>query len=205
MKKDNIKNIWINACSSSSRNIAIDCYKSIELEYISKKRHYHNLKHIGSLFQLIENQNIDFESKKALYNVALFHDIVYNPTRLDNELKSAQLAKKWLKKLGVEKNLIEQVFSIIIATKNHSSEDYMTQLFLDMDLSILGADKKDYVIYTKQIRKEFLLIPTVIYRKGRINFLRNLLKSNSIFKTNKFIEQFEQQARVNIQNELAIL
>jgi predicted metal-dependent HD superfamily phosphohydrolase len=154
---------------------------------------------------LIEKQTINEQDKSILYNAALFHDVIYNVTKADNELKSAEFAQKWLRLLNVNDVFMERVYSIILATKNHSSEDYITQLFLDMDLSILGANNDDYLIYTEQIRNEFKRIPYLIYKNGRINFLKKQLELGSIYQTPSFIEEFEEKARINIKSELKLL
>lgn len=205
MKEEKIKNTWIDTWFNDNQELANECFKIIGTNYNSRNRKYHNLNHIVSLFQLIEQQTINEQDKSILYNAALFHDAIYNVTKADNEFNSAEFALKWLRKLNINELLIEKVYSIILATKNHSSEDDLTQLFLDMDLSILGTDKEAYLTYAEQIRSEYKRIPYFMYKNGRIKFLKKLLGSSSIFKTKTFKTQLEKQTRINIENELKLL
>jgi predicted metal-dependent HD superfamily phosphohydrolase len=41
-----------------------------------------------------------------------------------------------------------------------------------------------------------------MYRKGRKKILKNLLKLDSIYKTDFFKQEFETQAKENLRNEL---
>jgi predicted metal-dependent HD superfamily phosphohydrolase len=111
-----------------------------------------------------------------------------------------------LKDLKVSDQLSNNVQQIIIATKKHlAGQGKETDLFLDADLAILGFPANYYEIYTKAIRKEFSMVPDLLYRPGRKKVLRHFLQMDSIFKTESFRDRFERQARINIENELKTL
>ncbi len=52
---------------------------------------------------------------------------------------------------------------------------------------------------------EFLFFPSVVYNEGRKKILNHFLKMDRIFKTEYFYAKLENQARVNIRNELESL
>jgi predicted metal-dependent HD superfamily phosphohydrolase len=71
-----------------------------------------------------------------------------------------------------------------------------------MDLCILGADPIKYVDYCGRIRKEYNIIPDIIYKPGRAKVLKHFLEMERIFKTKHFFQLYEEQARLNIGAEL---
>ena len=105
--------------------------------------------------------------------MALFHDVIYIAGRKDNEQKSADVAAFWLTKLNFEPNQIQLISEIIKATTTHKSSNFITQLFIDMDLSILGESEIKYLEYKAQIRKEHAQIPNCLYKIGRKRFLKD--------------------------------
>ena len=62
-------------------------WSEIEKHYTSSKRHYHNLTHLESLtHQLIAFQS-NFESWDIIVLAIVYHDVVYNVLKNDNEEK----------------------------------------------------------------------------------------------------------------------
>ncbi len=124
----------------------------------------------------------------------------------DNEEKSALLAIKRLKDLGISESNIQKCSNQILATKGHQiSDDYDTNLFTDADLSILGKDEKTYQKYCEDIRREFKVFPTFIYRRGRKKVLNHFLSMERIYKTDIFYQQYEEQANRNLKRELLLM
>jgi len=161
------------------------------------QRHYHNLLHLSTLFSLLP-------AKPHLEFAIWFHDAIYDPTRSDNEAQSAQLAEQSLKRLGVSPALIQTVVAIILATQDHQSDDPDTALFLDADLSILGADRKTYIAYAQAIRDEYAWVPEALFRERRARVLQKFLSRQRIYQTPAFA-MLEQPARENLQHELQTL
>ena len=76
--------------------------------------------------------------------------------------------------------------------------------FLDMDLSILGADRGTYVQYTEQIKKEYTTYyDKNNYKKGRFVAMKKFLDRERIFYTDCFYDRYEQIARENITFEIS--
>ena len=85
------------------------------------------------------------------------------------------------------------------------SDNLDTNFFMDADLSILGADKDPYFKYAGQVRKEYKYFPDFLYNPGRKKVLKEFLKMGNIFKTKYFQDKYEEQAKVNITDELKSL
>ncbi|MGB1315039.1 MAG: hypothetical protein ACPG4Y_03410, partial [Chitinophagales bacterium] len=135
-----------------------------------------------------------------------YHDIIYNALKANNELKSAELAKKRLIQLSVNNSTITHCFNHILATKNHTkSINDDTNYFLDADLSILGKPWDTYSLYIKNIRKEYAIYPDLIYNSGRKKVIQHFLNMENIFKSNFFIDKYELKAKQNLKKELSLL
>lgn len=174
--------------------------------YSQPARHYHNLVHIASLLKL-SDRYADHLSDKPVVDFAIFyHDIVYDVPGNDNEGESAAVAEKRLGKLNVQEEKIKEVKAFIEATKTHELSEVRNiedlKYFLDFDLSILAADWDEYLIYTKNIRKEYSIYPDILYYGGRGSFVKTTLQKEHVFHTDLFRSVFENKARQNLQREL---
>lgn len=205
MKNKHTYQDWLTLSQTEDSPITIACFKEIENQYISPERKYHTIHHVQDLFQQIQSLAFSITQKAILTHAALFHDVIYIPSAKNNEIKSAEFAVTWLKKLQVSKSHIDSVYQLIIATSDHISEDPLIQLFLDMDLSILGASSEVYKQYYKSIRKEYSKIPLQHYNIGRKQFLQHTLNRGHIFTTVHYRSMYEQQARINMKEELNTL
>lgn len=169
-------------------------------------RHYHNMLHLMNLYGELENVRADVKQWDVMMFALLYHDIVYNTLRKDNEERSAELARKRLLSLGVDDKRINQCCTMILATKGHTvSHDNDINLFTDADLSVLGKDASLYLAYAAQVRKEYSVYPSLIYNPGRKKVLKHFLSMERIFKTPHFYSRYEEQARRNLLNELESL
>jgi len=90
----------------------------------------------------------------------------------------------------------------LVSRKDLRPKEILIALFLDMDISILGASAEKYNTYAKQIRREYSAYSWDAYRQGRSKIMTSFLQRNQIFFTNHFHQKYEQQARRNIQREL---
>jgi predicted metal-dependent HD superfamily phosphohydrolase len=120
--------------------------------YSSAGRYYHSLEHIEQVLATINNLRSLSQNYAAVEFAAWFHDAIYNPKAKDNEEKSAEYAVKILKIVHIPLSTIEAVYSLIIKTKHHQNIDSIdSQIFLDADLSILGASTVKYRKYAQLI------------------------------------------------------
>ncbi|MGG7439094.1 HD domain-containing protein [Chryseobacterium arthrosphaerae] len=181
-------------------------WNEIETKYTEKGRYYHNLLHLDNMFLELEAVK-DRISRFTLLSFAVFyHDIIYDATSKSNEEKSAVTAEKRLSELGLSHEEIMTVSDQILATKSHQkSENMDINYLLDADLSVLGKDRETYLVYTQMIRKEYSIYPDFLYKPGRKKVLRHFLELENIFKTEYFRDQYETQAKENIETELRLL
>lgn len=69
----------------------INCKISKIMDMWSKPhRYYHNLEHLDDMLEQINSLDIQGEDYDKLIISALFHDIIYDPMRKDNEERSAE-------------------------------------------------------------------------------------------------------------------
>ena len=203
-----IKEIWnilafkLKISTSDSERI----FKILEKRYSEPHRTYHTMIHIYQLFMLMENHPDELENHTLVELSILFHDIVYDPQKNDNEEQSAILANELIgpyldAKTNYElKKMIESTHlhkPILAASDN--------QYFLDMDLCILGVSPNIYNGYVRKIRQEYSILPNRKFDEGRKEFLINFLKRPRIFYTEMYYEQFEEQARANMEREVLSL
>lgn len=177
------------------------CWQELEKAYSSKSRHYHNLLHLEEMLELFENYKNELQNPNEILFALFYHDFVYEPTRKDNELKSATYAVGILKTNDtLNKQLI---FDLITATQLHQyNPNQDINWLIDFDLKILSKDWEVYKIYCQQIRKEYKIYPDFLYNPGRKKALQHFLKSEFIFQTDLFREKYEAKARENIQREI---
>lgn len=173
-------------------------------KYSEPHRSYHNLSHIYSLLMMAE-EYYDFIENPILFELSIwFHDLIYDPSRNDNEEKSAERAVELLSPFLAD-SFLENLKKMILSTIKHSPilKDHDNELFLDLDMSVLATEPEIYLQYTAAIRKEFNIFPDDIYQAGRKSVLQKFIAGDHIFMTDFFKENFEKQAIENIQNELA--
>ncbi|MBC8754170.1 hypothetical protein H2O64_05770 [Kordia sp. YSTF-M3] len=201
---------WLNLTSKYTDDELLlnELWNEIHKKYTSKKRHYHNLNHIGYMLRLAADNQTDLIDYDTLQFAIWYHDVIYNALKSDNELKSAAFARKRLKKLKIDPKSIENCANLIISTKKHEILNVQNQdnaYLLDFDLAILGTTWKWYELYTKQIRKEYSMYPDFMYKKGRKKVLQHFLERPQIYYTEKYHNLWEANARKNIQKEISLL
>lgn len=200
----NLRNEWRKVLSNYCADEAeIDeIFQMLVEKYSETHRAYHNLSHINYLLE--EAKKIEFADFDTIYFAIWFHDAIYNPKQNDNETQSAKLAVKLLTKLNFSADKIAKIEKIILATQTHSAEnlDDDGKIFLDLDLSILGANPDTYRNYSRAIRQEYRHVPNFLYCRGRKKVLDNFLNRETIYFTESLSKCFEEQARINLANEI---
>ena len=186
-------------------------WQDITTHYNEPQRSYHTLKHIRQLFAQFEQVTDKLYEAHIIALALYYHDVIYEPARSDNELKSAEYAIEALKNyLSAEQ--CQYIYALIIMTATHqinksTDEDKISDAayLLDMDLSILGAPWSEYEQYAKDVRQEYAHITKVNYRVGRITVLQKLLTHTTLYLTDYYHSRLEEQARDNIKREIALL
>lgn len=193
---------------TTDQTIINSLWDEILKHYTLEVRHYHGLSHIHNM--LIQAKKV--KAFIANYDVFLFaiwyHDIIYKPTKKNNEEKSAVLAINRLKTLKMDKKTLDLIEKLIVSTKEHTiilTENNDNAYLLDIDLSILGTPWDTYKVYIKNIRKEYAIYPDFMYKKGRKQVLQHFLERKTLYFTNEYQMELETQARENLTKELETL
>ena len=177
-------------------------WNEIEENYCKKWKFYHNLNHIYSFIELYEQYNNLIEGNKNDFLLSIFfHDIIYIPSRNDNEKESVKLFERFYEEIKPNNINKDNVKEFIYETENHLlAKEYSNDinLFLDMDIYII-ADK-NWEEYENNIRKEFIFVNDEMYNIKRKEFLESLEKKEKIFRTKTFYDKYENDGRNNIKN-----
>jgi predicted metal-dependent HD superfamily phosphohydrolase len=171
--------------------------------YAAPGRHYHNLAHIEDcLGRLAAVPHLSAAERVVLTEAIWWHDVVYDPTRSDNEELSADLAEQ-----HVAAAMRAEVGRLIRLTRSHQAApgDRLGAILISIDLSILAAEPARYDAYAAAIRREFSHVPEADYRAGRAEVLRRFVARPVIFPEAAFARDHEQRARENMARELASL
>jgi predicted metal-dependent HD superfamily phosphohydrolase len=171
--------------------------------YMAPGRHYHNLAHVEDCLDKLAGVPELSDADRAILTEAIWlHDVVYDPTRSDNENISAGLAEQ-----HVAAEMRDEVGRLIRLTGSHQvgAGDRLGAILISIDLSILGAESARYDAYAAAIRREFGHVPEADYRAGRAEVLRQFAARRMIFPDAAFALKYEQRARENIARELASL
>ena len=173
-------------------------------------RAYHGEPHVDALlgwWARIRSEGPGFGDAASVAWAMGFHDAIYDARRRDNEERSAELARAELEPLIGDG--AERVVDLVRLTALHGrgaeleAPDRDAALFLDADLSILGAPAEIYDAYEAAIRDEYGHVPDEAFRAGRGAFLRAMLEAPAIFQTEYFRGQLEEAARANMSRAAA--
>ncbi|MEM6380531.1 MAG: hypothetical protein AAF705_20265, partial [Bacteroidota bacterium] len=170
----------------------------------------HNLQHLQNLFTEMDRMDTVLEDAHVFQFSIWFHDLIYQPIRKDNELKSAELARQYLGEIGLKSDRVERCYQQILLTQKHRFEHPNQvrpdeQYLLDFDLEILSRPWEQYLIYCRQIREEYWMFPTLMYKRGRKMALTQFLQRPFIYHTDTFRENRETIAKTNLQREIDTL
>ena len=179
--------------------------------YRAQDRHYHNLAHIEAMLALAGDYRGSLGDPEAIEAAIWFHDAIYDSKAKDNEAQSAALAEKRLAGRA-DPSRLNRISAMIVATATHQVPPFDdatatrdASLFLDMDLSILGAAPDAFDAYEYAVRREYGWVEEPMWRAGRSAVLKSFLARPHIFHTEEFRQRFEPQARENMTRSLQAL
>ena len=202
----------LSALNNAITSAAITAlWQDIAARYNEPQRAYHTLKHIQQLFEQLDQIKDKLYEPHIIALALYYHDVIYDPRRSDNELKSAEYAVEALKDyLSAEQ--CQHIYALIMMTATHQlnewtdpNKDSDAAYLLDMDLSILGAPWYQYDQYAQAVRQEYVHVAKEDYRTGRITVLQKLLTHTTLYLTDYYHSRLEEQARDNIKREISFL
>jgi len=207
MMQQNLKKEWTDLISKFTDNQSLieQSWSQIEQYYTEKNRAYHNLTHINNM--LIEASKFDHKiaDKEVVLLAIWFHDIIYDPMSKENEKASAEFAKNILSQTTLSPERIEKCYALIMQTVKHqpAEADHLDdKLLVDFDLEILSRDWEAYKIYSGQVRKEYWMYPSPLFKNGRKKAMGKFLERPTIYQTPFYQGNREAKARENIKREM---
>lgn len=187
--------------------------------YGEHHRHYHNLDHIKSCFK--EFEEIESKLKYPLLTkfALLYHDYVYIPVYSGNEIASYCKAILDATELGLKESDYNIIKSLIIATAYSDRENVAltcevdnlieirtdTKFLIDIDLSVFGKNREEFLKYEKNIRKEFHLVNDIEFCEERIQILERFVSKHRIYLSDYFYNKYEKKAKENLRYSIGLL
>lgn len=187
---------WIGDCT---RRV----FERARAEYELPPRLYHNWRHVEACVAQISS--FGCEHPRTIFLALVFHDAIYVAGRLDNETKSAELARTVLEADdSASPAELHAIDAMIRATSDHfahaSTTDRDLGIMLDIDLGILGVSREVYARYARAIHDEYVPSATTDakFRMGRLEFLERALAAPRLFITPEASRRWDARARENI-------
>jgi len=189
-----------------ARGTGDDLHQRLVGAWSEKHRHYHTLQHLRECLEHLDAVRLQAHRPAEIAVALWFHDAVYDPRREDNEARSAAWLRDCALEEGVSAATAQRLHGMVMATADHLPQgDADTQLLVDIDLSILGAEPARFRESNGQIRREYAHVPEPDWRTGRRRVLRGFLDRPRLYGTQRFHAMLEDRARENLAGELARL
>lgn len=203
---------WLDLFDPAQAAAAAGAFETLDKAYAEPHRHYHTLAHVERVLATIDELTDDGtrlgaadltdDDRQILYLAAWLHDVVYDPTRTDNELQSAVSLIKILAPLRVPDHVILDASRLVLATGPYvAPTDDLARVLVDADLAILAAPPEEYEAYRRAVRAEYAHVSDEDWAVGRSSLLADLLARPTIYT----IAPFETAARANVEGELSHL
>ncbi len=170
-------------------------------------RHYHTVDHLAAVLAVVDEHPGHALDVDAVRLAAWFHDVVYDPHRVDNEEASALLAETVLPALGVPPTRVAEVARLVRLSASHdpAAGDRNGELLTDADLSVLASAPEVYHAYAAAVRREYAHIGDPQFAAGRASVLHTLLCLPNLFHLPALRDRWEDLARANLTRELSAL
>ena len=180
----------------------------IKQRYSEPQRHYHTWAHIEALLRHYREWKHLFHRPEPVLWALYWHDAVYDPAASDNEEQSALLLEEEGRPY-LSKSDLQFAAQIIRATAKHIVPEDLTpddredvSLFLDIDLSILGASQEAFDRYERHVREEYAFVSDAVFKPARTDSLKRLLVRPRLYFTDVAFDRWELQARENLARSL---
>jgi predicted metal-dependent HD superfamily phosphohydrolase len=201
-----------------------DWFNRLYRQHNEAGRFYHTSVHLKEILEYLEllaleqqtNLGVPTATTTEIRFATFFHDAVYNPQSSRNEQDSAKLFQEFCKQAKIiPESTKNTVVRLILATEKHQvllandddvDDESLQQLFLDLDMAVLGKQPEAYLAYAALIRKEYAFVPREVYCEKRAAILESFLERRRIYLSELlFHEAFEATARRNLQSEIDLL
>lgn len=196
-------------------------WNDIQNAYSEPHRHYHTLKHIEDVLNLVDEISSSYQYSSCLKDnvtdclirlAAFFHDFEYDILNGSRSVQNSGIyAYNACLRLGLSKELSLEVQELVMITENHEfkaelqSTCIIQEILIDSDMAILGSNRESYLEYAANIRKEYLTKYTPEeFRIGRIQFLLGQI-GKPIYYTDWGKTHYQETAQENMKYETYLL
>ncbi len=180
----------------------VDLFAELASAYGSDSRFYHTGEHIADCLRQFGKYRKLASHPHEIEIAIWFHDAIYDTRESDNEELSALWAQRYLEAEGASSGVVRRVSQMILASKTHTPDSPDSALFVDIDLSILGASPKRFDRYNHAIRLEYEWVPQERYRVERVKVLQSFLDRDTIYHTKNVRAKLEARARQNLNGKI---
>lgn len=187
------------------RVAATPVFERLRAAWGAAARRYHGIEHLVDCLRELDRAARVAEVADPAELALWYHDAVYEPGGRACEDRSAALLEADAAALGIAADAAALAIAAVRATAHATPAPStpVTDLVLDVDLSILGRDALRFMDYEHAIEEEYAPSSLFAFRHARGRFLAGLLARPQIFRTPAFRERYEQRARVQIAQLLA--
>jgi predicted metal-dependent HD superfamily phosphohydrolase len=176
----------------------------LQRRYAEPQRRYHTMQHLGECLAWFEREKALAERPGEVALALWFHDAIYDVHAHDNEARSADWAREALIEAGVDAAAAERVHALVMATRHDAvPEGRDAELLIDIDLSILGADRARFDEYERQVQAEYAFVPDEVRLPRRRAILQRFLDREAIYATPRMHAQLEARARANLRRSIS--
>ncbi len=176
-----------------------ETFSMLKAAYSEKHRAYHTTRHIDECLGLADEFGPLARQPEEVKLALWFHDAIYESMSSSNEERSAEWAARFMREAGLPRESIDRVRSHIQATRHVAeSAEPDSQLVVDIDLAILGADRARYEEFERDVRIEYRWVPGILYRSKRAEILKSFLDRPRIYQWEPLHQRFERSARENV-------
>lgn len=169
--------------------------------YESPDRHYHNLEHIYYMICSYNSAGVTDSKRRNVITSIFFHDALYCSWANNNEIASANYAKRFLNLL----NNYEEIIPNAILATTHKLDRVLfdtDKIVCDLDLMVFANmhryERREAIVAS--LRKEYWYMSKEEFIEGRVAFLTNM-QNRKIFQHSNF-EIFEKYAQQYIAEQL---
>ncbi|MBD1260451.1 HD domain-containing protein [Maribacter polysiphoniae] len=143
---------------------------------------YHNLTHtrrvVKSTKEILDSLNLEDKEAEPLILAAWLHDTGYTEGGEDHEEKSVAIAGEFLEKQGYDKEVTQEIGSLILATKrDHIPTNLKEEIIRDADASHFAQNS--YMETCELLREELALLGIAKYSQ------KNWIKTNIMLLGNE--------------------
>jgi len=148
-------------------------YNTLLSMWNESHRYYHNQTHLLDLIDKINERKSELSEREydKLMLCSVFHDIIYDPTKTDNEEKSAEF---FIERCSVISDDHLEIKQMILDTKEHNPTTPLSETFSEMDMSIVEADIEKLYEWESGVSKEFSFAGDM-YKPHRVKFLEKMM------------------------------